>query len=335
MFDEDNDKATQSIQTDRAWALIEMRRYQDAMSLIMDNLRASPDDSYHHCTLAFLQLRLNNINDAIKSAQNAIRLDPNMEWPHRLLAEAYLTEKNFTRALEHAQTAIRIDPENSHGYYINALAEHHNGHLGKAIQALEAAIKLNPEDSDYHELMGSLYFNAQKYKKAEPHYMEALRHNPEDPSIYHHLGFLYSVKGQPVKAADYYYNAVKLDPGNQDYREDLFNLLHHDLLDAPLQHKTRFLQQFDPAIQLFYTDALGRTDWSKRLRITSIALLWTGFILLLSLLMSLVLGDDIGKLSLLIALVFIIYLVVLATRFFYTYRNKRHLKKRNTSSEIK
>jgi tetratricopeptide (TPR) repeat protein len=317
------------IQTDKAWNLIEMGRYHDAIPVVMDNIRAEPDVFYHYCQMAVIYIRIENYDEALKFSEQAVKLAPNHDWPYRQLSESWFNLNNPKRALEYAQTAVQIDPEESRNYYLLALSENQNGHFHKAIDAIETAIKLDPEEAYYHELVGNLYVTVRKYKQAEPHYMEALRHDPNDASIYNRLGDLYAHIGERIKAADYYLKAVKLWPDNDAYRQDLFNFMHHEIMDAPMQDKEALLQQFDPAVVMFYNDMLSHTGWAGRLRLTSQVMLWSGALILATLILSLVRGDDVSQLYKLFFLLLAGYLVITIFRFIVGISNKRQLQNKS------
>jgi len=295
---------------DRAEALIELGRYEQALPLLAQSLAGTPDDDWLHCRMADVYYHLNQLDKAMEHAGRALHLNPQSDHPHNRLAWIYLERKHFDKALEHARAAISIDADDGHNLYCLAWAELHTGHHKRALAAAESAIKLDPENGVLHGLLGDLMLEANKPARAEIHYREALRHDPQSARSHCNLAIALAARKKLHEAADHYLLAVKLEPENAAYREKLFAHVHHELMDLPLQSQAKVLAKLDPAVQMFYRDQLTGRGWAERLRITSIATLWILGMLLLSLFFTWLTGDDVRKLSLLVLAVCVVYIAL-------------------------
>jgi len=297
MSDELHDIKIAAQTAERADVLMDLGRYQEAIPLLARAISEQPEDSWLHSRLANAFYHINETDKALDSAQRAIHIDPNNSYAHCLAAWALLRKNQVDPALEHARTAVRIQPEQPGELYVLAVCEYRSGHYKKALAAAEQAVQLDPEDSSLHQLLGDLYFALQKPKQAELHYREALRHDPEDAGIHCDLGQVLAAQHKVYEAADHYLNAARLEPADERIREQLFNLILHDIADQPLASQQQVLAEFEPVIRTFYEDELARRSWVSRMGVGSMITLWIGVLLLVTLLMSLATGKDITKLG--------------------------------------
>lgn len=328
MNEEADDVRLTTRATDRAEALMELGRYEQAIPLLTRSLAESPDDSYLHCRLADAHFYLKDFSNAESFAQRALHLNPNSDYAHFRLAWVYMVLHHYSAALEHARAAISVDPDDEMNLYTLAWAEYHSGHYKQALAAAEGAIKLGPDNADLHELMADLQFNMDRKKEAEKHYREALKHNPESASIHCCLGECLAAQNKIYEASEHILNAVKIEPDNDHYRDTLFNIIHHDLLDLPLQSREKALSKLDPAVRHFYQDQLTRRGKFRTLRMASIATLWLLALSLLMLFFAWVTGEDIQKLAGFVLVVLFVYMALFIGKLFIKLTAFWHQKKR-------
>lgn len=314
--------------TDRADALMDLGRYEQAIPLLSKSLAESPDDDYLHCRLADAYFHLTDFAKSQDFSQRALHLNPNSDHAHYRLAWLYLKSNHFDLALQHAQAAISIDPDDATNLYTLAWAEYHSGRFNQALAAAERAVELNPDNADLHELIADLMFNMDKKKQAEKHYREALRHNPESASIHFYLGQCLSAQHKVYEATEHVFAAVKIEPNNKQYRTSLFDIVHHDLMDMPMQSRDAALEKLDPAVKFFYQDQLARKGWFGKLRVTSVVSLWLLGLLFLMLFFTWVTGDDIRKLTMFIFVVAGVYVMIFIMRMAIKFIGNRHQNKR-------
>lgn len=312
---------------DRAEALLELGRYEQAIPLLSRALAETPDDDWLHCRLADAYYALGQQDKSREYAQRALHLNPDSDYAHYRLAWNHLHQNHYDGALKHAKAAIRIEPDDAANLYTLAWCEYHLGHNKQALAAAERALELNPDTANLHALIGDLALNMGKPKQAERHYREALRHDPESAHIHCNLGEALAVQHKIHEAANHLLSAVKIEPHNEDYRERLFNIVHHDLMNMPMQNRTAALAELEPSVKTFYQDQLGRKSWYQKLRITSLITLWIFALLLLALFFSWMTGEDVRKLFGLVIFFGLLYAVLFVARLLLKFIQLRHKRK--------
>lgn len=295
---------------DRAEALLELGRTEQAIPLLSQALAHAPDDFWLHCRLADALHSVDQPQKAAQHAEQALRLNPNSDHALRRLAWLEMEHHNFDDGLKFAEAATRIDPDHSFNLYTLAWALNHAGKIDRALDSANRALKLNPEDADLHELIADLSFNKGKYKDAETHYREALRHAPEDASIHASLGDSLAAQRKINEASEQFLRAVKLEPAQQHYREKLFDIIHHEIMDQPLKSQQRLLESLDPAVQFFYKDQLQRKGWPEKIRIGSVVSLWLLALGVLMAFFTWATGEDPRKLIRFVFVVGIVYAIL-------------------------
>jgi len=252
-----------------------------------------------------------------------LRLNPNSDHALFRLSWLYFKQQNYDAALKSAEAAARISADDEANLYTLAWAQYHNGKLKAALQTAQRALKLDPENAELHELMADLTFNQGQYKEAEQHYRVALRHDPENASAHLSLGECLAAQERIREAADHIFAAVKIDPANDQLRQRLFDIVHHEIMDQPLQSQKILLRSLDPAVRHFYQDQLGRKDWFEKIRIGSVVSLWVLGLGILMVFFTIATGDDASKMIRFVVVVGFIYLALFIAKLVLAHIRKR------------
>jgi tetratricopeptide (TPR) repeat protein len=97
----------------RAEALVELRRYAEAESVLGHVLAAGPDDDRAWCVLALVHDGLGHAARMLEAANRAVALAPDHELGHRLASIALARLEQPEEAVRAAAEAVRLDP---HGW---------------------------------------------------------------------------------------------------------------------------------------------------------------------------------------------------------------------------
>lgn len=311
---------------DQAQTLIDLGRYEQAIPVLSKALAQAPDDDWLHCRMADVYFFMDQYEHALRYAKKALGLNPNNTHALFRLAWVYLATNHYDSALETAESAARLEPDDASILYTLAWAQYHSGKLNQALESGKRAIKLDPENAEMHGLVADLSYNKSEFAQAEKHYREALGHDPENASIHCHLGDSLAAQHKTFDATEHMLAAVKLKPAEEMYRNKLFDIVHHEIMDQGLQNRDKILKALDPAVQYFYKDQLGRKGWFEKLRIGSIATLWTLGLGVLMLFFTWVTGDDPSKMLRFVVVVGFIYMVLFIMKrllAFFRSRNKQ------------
>src|SRR5258707_1325067 len=97
----------------RAWALIEIKRYQEAVPLLTRALEYDPEDSPLLCGLSTAYYGIKDWKTSLRFADQAVQCDPSEEWAHRRRSLALEALGQNGEALLAAQEAICLKPESN------------------------------------------------------------------------------------------------------------------------------------------------------------------------------------------------------------------------------
>jgi tetratricopeptide (TPR) repeat protein len=207
--------------SERANALIEMGRPEEAVPLLVRAIGLEPDDAHTRCRLVLALMRTDKHKDALEQAEAALAVDASGEWPHRLRAILLGHEGRHKEALESALEAVRIEPElpsalyTLGSVYVNLKRFKDADEVG--VQILEVA----PDDSDSHELLSFIAVRQNKHRETEKYARESLRLNPENMDAMRFLAIGLRGQRKRKEATEAWLEVVRRNPTNKSYRHEL------------------------------------------------------------------------------------------------------------------
>ncbi len=207
--------------SERANALIEMGRPEEAIPLLVRAIALEPDDAHTRCRFVLALMRVGKQTEALEQAEAALAVDASGEWPHRLRAILLGHEGWHEKALESALEAVRIEPElpsalyTLGSVYVNLKRYRDADEVG--VRILEAA----PDDSDSHELLAFIAVRQNKHRETELHARESLRLNPENMDAMRFLAIGLRGQRKRKEATEAWLEVVRRNPTNKSYRHEL------------------------------------------------------------------------------------------------------------------
>jgi tetratricopeptide (TPR) repeat protein len=221
---------------ERASALCDLRRYDDAAGQLRTVLATDPHNTRGLCLMAQVQLGQAVYDHALRTSQAAIAENPEIDWPYRLasLALSRLGRHQDARAM--ARTAIRLAPHEPQCHTMLARVHASSGKdLGEARTAAERAISLAPHDPASHIVVGMVAAADTRIEDATAAFHRALALEPNNSTAHHELARLQLKKhrfGNPValaQAAGGFATALRADPRARMSRRNLDFVLHVSL----------------------------------------------------------------------------------------------------------
>jgi tetratricopeptide (TPR) repeat protein len=200
----------------RAEALIELRRFDEAMDVLARAISIDHDAPRGWCLLAQTQLGLGDPDAALQSAGRAVALAPDLEWVHRLASLAFSRLGRHDEAVAAAREAVRLDPGSWRGLtrlaqaLIPATADR-----AEARMTAERARDLAPLVPDTHIAVGFVEAAAGNRKVALEAYGKALEIDPDNTVAHNEIARLHlrsGTAGNLAKAAMGFATAVQTDP---------------------------------------------------------------------------------------------------------------------------
>jgi Flp pilus assembly protein TadD len=218
-----------AVEIERARALCELARFDDAVPLLRRAVAAEPQNAGAWCLLARAELGRHHDEDAFQAAGTALSLAPDDEWPHRLTSVALGRLGRHEESLAMARAATRVAPYAWPAFVQLAHAAALSGRSGRdeALAAARQAVMLAPHEAESHLALGAVARARKRYKEAESAFRTALAIDPQHSAAHNELARLHLRKNRFAGAASLadaaggFTNAVRANPGADASRRNL------------------------------------------------------------------------------------------------------------------
>jgi tetratricopeptide (TPR) repeat protein len=268
----------------RASALMELRRYDDALDAARHGLAEQPDSYQLRCLESQALLGLEHGEDAQRAAERAIAAQPAGEWGHRLRAHALLQQAAQERSLvrngllneaaRSAQQSVAVAPQLLSGYLTLTTVAVAKRDIRAADEASRQAVTLAPASSAAWVARSQAALAARQWAEAEEAARMALQHDPENYAAHNNLGVALRHRGKNRDAAAALTRAARIDPGRETAQNNLarFGQVLVGLIPAVVLIPLLFLVHNSFLIYLLVSVVVGRLlagwrpvrDWSLR-----------------------------------------------------------------------
>ena len=206
---------------ERAWALIELRRWKEA---VMEAQRALLFNPRHFNGLYNLTVAQRRSGDAIAAEQTAralIGYYPTSASAYNMLSRALKDQKRFTDAIAASREAVRLSLSDA-DLWINLSDVLMSAKLfNEGLQACEKAIELNPTLPMAHNNYAVGLEEFHRDAEAEAEYAKAMELDPLNALFHSNLGWLKHKQKNYQAAVQYFYAALKLAPAQHEYQRSL------------------------------------------------------------------------------------------------------------------
>jgi tetratricopeptide (TPR) repeat protein len=264
---------------EEAQVLIELKRYQEALTACSRAIASDPEEPANYATLTRIHLQLKQNQDALEAAKMVITLAP--EWPYGyyLMSICRHNLLDFDGELNAAEHALSLDPEDPILLDRLARAQIQSGLLKRAKLTATQLTRISPEDVDTYSLLSDICFELDDYANAETHLLSALQLTPEDHVLHNDMGRIHLARKAWLAAVDAFYKAVKLQPAAKIYQDNLKMAITNWLDSQTIRgNRSQALEMLAPEIRAFYRHKLDSRTAFERLGIfgpilASIALL--------------------------------------------------------------
>ena len=199
---------------ERALALCDLGRLDDAEEALRKVLREDPDDPVAHGILALVLLDLDRADEALQAASTTIALAPDLSLGHTASAQALLSLGRFDDAEASAKEAIRIDPEDPDPWVLLTAADLGRGRWPDALSAADKALSLEPESESARGLRAvalAMSKGADWQEAAD----QTLAVAPDSALAHAFSAQAYLARGGEREAAERFREALRLDPESE------------------------------------------------------------------------------------------------------------------------
>jgi tetratricopeptide (TPR) repeat protein len=209
----------------RAEALIELRRFDEAVAVLTRAIGIDHNGPRGWCLLAQAQLGLGDHGAALQSTGQAAALAPDLEWTHRLASLALSRLGRHADAVAAAREAVRLDPMSWRG--LTRLAQAlipATPDRSEALMTAHRALELAPLVPDTHIALGFVEAAAGHRQAALAAYHKALEIDPDNTVAHNEVARLHLRGGTAAslaRAATGFATAVRSDPRASVSRHNL------------------------------------------------------------------------------------------------------------------
>lgn len=218
---------------DEAKVLLDVKRYDEAASLLARIVATAPEDAQAWTLLASAHLGADRHGEAVAAASRAAALAPFDDWPHRLASIAQRHLGKITEAIGSASEACRLAPGEWRAYLCLAQAQLAAPvELAAAERAAAHALRLAPNEPDAYFTAGQVRYAQERWKEARAYQERALALDPDHSGAQNELGRISLHLGGTPEAARHFIQAARSAPGVSIYGRNVELLVQRVLAQA-------------------------------------------------------------------------------------------------------
>jgi tetratricopeptide (TPR) repeat protein len=221
----------------KAYDLNSMERLDDAKALLLELIKAYPDDMRSYYTLGNLLRGNKQYGEAVDYYSKAIqRLGPEdkSQWSiYYARGVSYERLKEWPKAEADLKKALALDPNQELTLnYLGYSWVDQNLNVKEAMDLIRRAVQKRPNDGYFVDSLGWAYYRQGDYAQAVKHLERAVELKPDDAVINDHLGDAYWKVGRRLEAGYQWKQALDLKPEPEDEKK-IRQKLANGLVDEP------------------------------------------------------------------------------------------------------
>lgn len=194
-----------------AVALMNVNRWQDALSLLADARRLQPQTIEPFVRIAQCLNNLERPEEALPVINEGLSLHPESHWALRLRASTLSDLGRHKEAVLDTQRAVEVNPAEPYNHMAHAQALKHVGKLHKAMQHAHKAVELAPYLAEAHNTCGMVALRWHPIQ-AMRHFEHAIELAPNEPLYHNNLAASLMRQRRFGKAQRVLMNTAESDP---------------------------------------------------------------------------------------------------------------------------
>lgn len=198
---------------DRINELVGNKNFEEALPLILEGLRESPDDLELVKIAGLTNVNLQNWRAAKNYFETVVKfkLEDATSWFY--LANCYEKLGDLIPAKNAYITVINLRKEYLEAYKSLCIVLIKLNESLEAVKYAKEAQKIDPEDYLFDFIIGTSYMKEKDFDNALPALLSAINKSPNNIGTYNSLGTCYMALGQTDNAIQSYEKALELAPG--------------------------------------------------------------------------------------------------------------------------
>ena len=207
----DLDSSNYDARFNRAYALEEVGRVEDAFKDIQSLELVYGDSSYIYFYKGLLQTKMRNYEEGKQSFFRAISLDSTNTESFVNLATLYYFQNRLDSAQYWLKHALRLDPDESNAYNTLSQVFVAQGEYELALGALNTALKIVPREPYFLNNRGYIYLFMDSLELALTDINRSIVTDPSNAWAYRNKGIYYLKKGEYEEALRLFEDALSRD----------------------------------------------------------------------------------------------------------------------------
>ena len=199
--------------------------WRDDLTLAQSSLAVSPHSPLMNDLVAADLVTRGAAQQAVPLIEEAIRQSPDKALFHVHLGVAYYSQKQTERAVAEYNTALQLEPQNADALNNLGVVYLDQGNPTEALKWFNAALAAAPAHADAHTDRGLVYLSAGRLDDAIQDFRAAIATDPARAEAHNDLGVALGRSGRPNEAAAEFREALRLRPDYAGARTNLNALL--------------------------------------------------------------------------------------------------------------
>ena len=211
-----------TVELDRARVMLDLKRYDQAASVLARIVAEEPAHSRAWCMLAAAHLGSGRYQETLAAAGRSIALAPSDDWPYRLVSVAQVHLGDTAAAIHAANEACRLAPNTWRAHLCLAQAElATKANYSAAERAAANARRLGPDEPDVYFVSGKISLARRELRAAREHQESALALDPTHSGAQNELGRISLHRAGLAQAARHFIQAARSAPRTSIYSRNV------------------------------------------------------------------------------------------------------------------
>ncbi len=221
-FDSSLDSAVSAEQQiKRSNLLIDQRRYDQAVEVLVKVLAIAPDCAEAYVDLSLCQYELGDLQQAITYAQLGIALTPQWTYAHFQLARAYYGLRQWRKMKKATQMLLALNPNNPDAYMLEATYWSNLHRPDDMLKSAEQGLRCDPSHLGCQVLQAQTLLRLLRLEGAMASIEAVLQQAPAHAPGYTTRGWIFYRQNKKTLAIEDFQTALRLDPNSAWAKEGL------------------------------------------------------------------------------------------------------------------
>jgi len=209
----------------RANSAVRDRRFDEALPVLQDVLRADPRNAFAQLVLGSAHMGMSDYPTAIGQYRRYLELVPSSSYAHLWIAICQVRLGDQDQALQEASAALAIDPNFADARVLRAGILASRGRYDEALADLRTAVQSDPAKPMVRLDLAKVLAEAGRADQAREEYDAILKIDPDFAQALNGLGAIHAAAGRLGEAEAMLRRSLDVEPRQADARFNLARVL--------------------------------------------------------------------------------------------------------------